>query len=103
MCASVRTLKAVLILFEATDDLKVSFNKSLLVGVNVSTAWLAEASTVLNCKTGIILFTLSIDFHTGREIFYLWGPLGSPKVGEIDSLFFGAHLVMGSFGLLVFG
>lgn len=53
---NVRSLKVVLILFEAISSLKVNFNKSMLVGVNVATYWLAEAAFVLNCKMGHIPF-----------------------------------------------
>lgn len=41
---------AVVFLFEAMSGLKVNFQKSELVGVNVSRSWLLEAMTVLNCK-----------------------------------------------------
>jgi len=39
---NVRSLKAVLILFEVISGLKVNFNKSLPVGVNVNDFWLTE-------------------------------------------------------------
>jgi len=54
--ANVRSLKAVLLLFKAIFGLKVNFNKSMLVGVNVATSWLAEATSILNCKYGQIHF-----------------------------------------------
>ncbi|GAU48560.1 hypothetical protein TSUD_182080 [Trifolium subterraneum] len=41
--ANVRALRAVLVLFEAVSGLKVNFNKSMLVGVNIADSWLAEA------------------------------------------------------------
>jgi len=50
--ANIRALKVVLLLFEATSDLKVNFHKSMLVGVNIHDSWLAEAASVLNCKLG---------------------------------------------------
>ncbi|XP_024636402.1 uncharacterized protein [Medicago truncatula] len=47
--ANVRALHAVLILFESLSGLKVNFNKSLLVGINISDSWLFEAESVLSC------------------------------------------------------
>jgi len=44
--ANIKYLKVVLILFEVISGLK-----SQLVGVNVFSTWLDEASTVLNFKT----------------------------------------------------
>ncbi|CAJ2668645.1 unnamed protein product [Trifolium pratense] len=37
--ANVRALRAVLVLFETMSGLKVNFNKSMLVGVNISDSW----------------------------------------------------------------
>jgi len=61
--ANIWSLKALLLLFEATSSLKVNFHKSMLVGVNVSDSWLNEASMVLNCKIGHVLF-----FYLGLPI-----------------------------------
>jgi len=47
--ANVWAMRAVLVLFEAMSGLKVNFNKSLLVGVNVSDSWLNEEAFVLHC------------------------------------------------------
>jgi len=38
------------------SGLKVNFNKSLLVGINISDSWLNEAAAVLSCKVGKISF-----------------------------------------------
>ena len=54
--ANVRALKVARIQFEVILGLKVSFNKSLLVGVNVNDSWLTEAVVILNCKTGWFSF-----------------------------------------------
>lgn len=54
--ANVRSLKKVLILFEAISGLKINFNKSLLVGVNVNDSWFTETIMVLNCKIGNLPF-----------------------------------------------
>jgi hypothetical protein len=38
--ANVRALRAVLVLFETMSGLKVNFNKSMLMGVNIPDSWL---------------------------------------------------------------
>ncbi|GAU40836.1 hypothetical protein TSUD_287740 [Trifolium subterraneum] len=48
--ANIRTLKAVLILFESISGLKVNFHKSMLFGLNVNISWLHAAASVLRCK-----------------------------------------------------
>ncbi|XP_045797575.1 uncharacterized protein LOC123891718 [Trifolium pratense] len=45
--ANVRALRAVLVLFETMSGLKVNFNKSMLVGVNIPESWLCEAASTL--------------------------------------------------------
>ena len=54
--ANIRAMRAVLLLFEALSGLNVNFSKSQLVGVNVSSSWLAEAALVLNCNVGSLPF-----------------------------------------------
>ncbi|MCI22831.1 cysteine-rich receptor-like protein kinase, partial [Trifolium medium] len=54
--ANVRALRAVLVLFETMSGLKVNFNKSMLVGVNITDSWLGEAASALCCKVGKIHF-----------------------------------------------
>jgi len=74
--ANVRALRAVLLLFEAMSGLKVNFNKSMLVGVNISDSWLVEAATILNCKVGKVPFLylgLSIGGDPRRLAF--WDPV----------------------------
>jgi len=53
---NVRTMCAVLMLFEALSGLKVNFLKSQLVGVNVSDSWLSEKALVLRCQVGSLPF-----------------------------------------------
>lgn len=53
---NVRTIRATLLIFEAMSGLRVNFNKSLLVGINISDSWLHEAVAVLSCKVGKIPF-----------------------------------------------
>ena len=38
------------------SGLKVNFQKSLLVGVNIADSWLNEAASLLNCKVGKVPF-----------------------------------------------
>jgi hypothetical protein len=44
------------VLFEMMSGLKVNSNKSMLVGVNISTSWLQEVVSALRCKVGKVLF-----------------------------------------------
>jgi hypothetical protein len=54
--ANVRALRAVLLLFDRMSGLKVNFNKSMLVGVNISDSWLRAAASALRCRVGGIPF-----------------------------------------------
>ncbi|GAU24512.1 hypothetical protein TSUD_156240 [Trifolium subterraneum] len=54
--ANVCALCAVLLLFESMSGLKVNFNKSMLVGVNIPESWLGEAASALRCRVGKIPF-----------------------------------------------
>ena len=74
--ANVRALRAVLTLFADMSGLKVNFNKSLLVGINIRESWLIEAASLLNCKVGKISFLylgLSIGGDPRRLVF--WEPV----------------------------
>ncbi|GAU17467.1 hypothetical protein TSUD_340100 [Trifolium subterraneum] len=74
--ANVCALRAVLVLFEAMSGLKVNFNKSLLVGVNIPESWLGEAASALSCRVGKIPFIylgLSIAGDPRRISF--WEPV----------------------------
>lgn len=69
-------MRATLLLFENVLGLKVNFNKSMLVGVNVVDSWLSKAAMVMNCKTD----RLSFVYHghpIGNEVCRLnfWLPL----------------------------
>ncbi|GAU26985.1 hypothetical protein TSUD_290350 [Trifolium subterraneum] len=50
--ANVRALRAALVLFETMSSLKVNFNKSMLVGVNIADSWLRAAASALRFKVG---------------------------------------------------
>ncbi|CAJ2658361.1 unnamed protein product [Trifolium pratense] len=71
--ANVRALRAVLVLFESMSGLKVNFNKSMLVGVNIPESWLDEAASALCCKVGKIHFLylgLQIGGDPWRLVFW---------------------------------
>ncbi|CAJ2641323.1 unnamed protein product [Trifolium pratense] len=98
--ANVRALRAVLVLFETMSGLKVNFNKSLLVGVNISDSWLGEAASVLCCKVGKIPFLylgLQIGGYPRRLMF--WEPVLSRIKNRLSGwksrfLSFGGRLVL---------
>jgi len=74
--ANVRALREALVIFESMSGLKVNFNQSLLVGINISDSWLNEAAAVLSCKVGKIPFMylgLPIDGNSRRLTF--WDPI----------------------------
>jgi hypothetical protein len=74
--ANVRALRAVLTVFADMSGLKVNFNKSMLVGINIAESWLNEAASILNCKVGKVPFLylgLSIGGNPSRLAF--WEPV----------------------------
>ena len=74
--ANIRALKALLILFEASSGLKVSFHKSMLFGINIIDSWLTEVASVLCCKMGHLPF-LYLGLPIGGDSCSLnfWRPL----------------------------
>ena len=66
--ANVRSMRAVLMLFEALSGLKVNFSKSQLAGVNVSESWLVEAATAMHCRVGNLPFV-----YLGLPIVWIFG------------------------------
>ncbi|PNY17864.1 cysteine-rich receptor-like protein kinase, partial [Trifolium pratense] len=73
--ANVRTLRAVLVLFESMSGLKVNFSKSMLVGVNIHASWLHEAAFALCCKVGRMSFlylSLPIGGDPTRWLSGIW-------------------------------
>ncbi|GAU34276.1 hypothetical protein TSUD_321220 [Trifolium subterraneum] len=74
--ANVRALQVVLLLFESMSGLKVNFNKSMLVGVNIPESWLGEAASALRCRVGKIPFIylgLPVGEDPRRLVF--WEPV----------------------------
>ncbi|GAU26497.1 hypothetical protein TSUD_361300 [Trifolium subterraneum] len=74
--ANVRALRAVLVLFETMSGLKVNFNKSMLVGVNISNSWLCEAASSLRCKVEKIPFLyLGLSIGDDPRRLGFWEPV----------------------------
>jgi len=74
--ANVRTMWAVLMLFEALSSLEVNFSKSQLVGVIVSDSWLSEAALVLSCRDGSVPFVyLGLPVGGKAHRLDFWKPL----------------------------
>jgi hypothetical protein len=73
---NVRSIRAVLLLLEEVSGLKVNFNKSMLTGVNISSTWLSEAASVLNCRTGTIPFVyLGLPIGGDSRRLSFWKPV----------------------------
>ncbi|PNX79892.1 ribonuclease H, partial [Trifolium pratense] len=73
---NVRALRAVLVLFESMSGLKVNFNKSMLVGVNIPDSWLGEAAFALCCKVGKIPFLyLGLQIGGDPRRLSFWEPV----------------------------
>ncbi|CAJ2670867.1 unnamed protein product [Trifolium pratense] len=103
--ANVRALRAVLVLFETMSGLKVNFNKSLLVGVNISDSWLREAASVLCCKVGKIPFLyLGLQIGGDPRRLMFWEPVLSRIKNRLSGwksrfLSFGGRLESGGLGV----
>ncbi|CAJ2642053.1 unnamed protein product [Trifolium pratense] len=74
--ANVWALRALLVLFETMSGLKVNFNKSMLVGVNIPESWLCEASSAFCCKVEKIPF-IYLGLPIGGDSRHLgfWKPM----------------------------
>jgi hypothetical protein len=82
----VRTIRAVLLLFEQVSGLKVNFNKSMLTGVNIPLSWLSEAASVLNCKTGMIPFVyLGLPIGGDDRKLNFWKPVVDKITAKLSS------------------
>ncbi|GAU34888.1 hypothetical protein TSUD_144190 [Trifolium subterraneum] len=98
--ANIRALRAALMFFESMSGLKVNFNKSMLVGVNIPESWLCEAASALRCKVGKIPFLylgLPIGGDSGRLSF--WEPVLTHLKNRLSGwksrlLSFGGRLIL---------
>jgi len=97
---NVRSMNAVLLLFEEISGLKVNFHKSMLNGVNVNDSWLAEAALVLNCRRGSIPFVyLGLLIGGDSTKLSFWKPVIDRVVARLSSwnnkfLSFGGRLIL---------
>ena len=92
---NVRALRATLVIFESMSGLKMNFNKSLLVGVNIPDSWLSEATSVLSCKVGKVPFLyLGLPIGGNLQRLSFWDPI----VNRIKSRLSGWNRRFLSFG-----
>ncbi|GAU14707.1 hypothetical protein TSUD_203560 [Trifolium subterraneum] len=98
--ANVRALRAVLVLFETMSGLKVNFNKSMLVRVNIPDSWLGEVASALGCRVGKIHF-LYMGLHIGGDprCLSFWEPVLTRLKRQLSGwksrfLSFGGRLVL---------
>jgi len=73
---NVRSMRAVLLIFEQLFGLRVNFHKSLLTGINVPDSWLSEAALVMNFRVGVFPFVY-LGLPIGRDPCRLdfWRPI----------------------------
>ena len=97
---NVRTMRALLLLFEEISGLKVNFTKSMLTGVNIPDTWLSEAASVMNCRRGSIPFVyLGLPIGGDSRKLSFWKPVVDRIVSRLSSwnhkfLSFGGRLVL---------
>ena len=97
---NVRSMRAVLLLFEEVSGLKVNFHKSMLTGVNISDSWLTEAAMVMNCRRGVIPFVyLGLPIGGDSRKLSFWKPVVDRIKARLSSwsnnfLSFGGRLVL---------
>jgi len=98
--ANVRALRAVLTLFAEMSGLKVNFNKSMLVGLNIEQSWLIEAASILNCKVGKVPFLyLGLPIGGDPRRLAFWDPVLKSIKSRLSGcqsrfLSFGGRLVL---------
>ncbi|MCH81219.1 cysteine-rich receptor-like protein kinase, partial [Trifolium medium] len=103
--ANVRTLRAVLVLFETMSGLKVNFNKSLLVGVNIADSWLRAAAAALRCKVEKMSFLyLGLPISGDPRRLGFWEPVLTRIQNRLSGwksrfLSFGGRLILLKFVL----
>jgi len=102
---NVRTMRALLLLFEGISGLKVNFNKSMLTSVNIPDTWLSEAALVMNCHRGSIPFVyLGLPIGGDSRKLSFWKPIVDRIVSRLSSwnhkfMSFGGRLVLLKFVL----
>jgi hypothetical protein len=97
---NVWTIRAVLLILEEVSGLKVNFNKSMITGVNISSTWLAEAASMLNCRTRTIPFVyLGLPIGGDSRKLSFWKPEVDRIIARLSLwnnkfLSFGGRLVL---------
>jgi len=98
--SNVRSIRAVLLIFEQVSGLKVNFNKSLLTSVNVSNSWLHEAALVLHCSVGTFPFVcLGLPIGGDPQKLDFWKPIMNSIISRLSSwkskfLLFSGRLIL---------
>ncbi|GAU45582.1 hypothetical protein TSUD_273820 [Trifolium subterraneum] len=98
--ANVQALWVVLVLFVTMSGLKVNFNKSMLVGVNIPDSWLGEAASTLCCRVGKIPFLyLGLPIGGDPRRLSFWEPVLTRLKSHLSGwksrfLSFGGRLVL---------
>ncbi|GAU36546.1 hypothetical protein TSUD_277520 [Trifolium subterraneum] len=98
--ANVRALRVGLVLFKLMSGLKVNFNKSLLVGVNIPDSRLYEAASSLGCKVGKIPFLyLGLPIGGDPRRLSFWEPVLNRIKNQLSGwksrfLSFGGRLIL---------
>ncbi|GKV51347.1 hypothetical protein SLEP1_g58014 [Rubroshorea leprosula] len=68
--------KSIMRIFELALGLKINFQKSQLLGMNVSKEWLSKMSYILNCKIGIFPCKyLGVPIGGNAKSISMWKPL----------------------------
>ncbi|GLU22472.1 hypothetical protein SLE2022_385450 [Rubroshorea leprosula] len=73
---SILAIKYALRWFEIMSGLRINFNKSVLIGINVDETWISMAASALNCKAGktpFIYLGLPVGGNPHRHSF--WKPV----------------------------
>jgi hypothetical protein len=82
------------------SGMKVNFNKSMLIGVNIPDSWLGEAASVLGCRVGNIPFLyLGLPIGGDPTRLALWDPVVTRLKNRLSGwksrfLSFGGRLVL---------
>jgi len=98
---NVCALWSTLVIFEEMSGLKVDFNKSMLVGVNVPDSWLCEAVSMLSCKVGKVPFMyLGLPIGGNPRRLSFWDPIAN-RIKSILSRWNSRFLSFGGFLVLL--
>jgi len=97
---NVRSMWAMLLIFEQLSGLRVNFHKSLLTGINVSASWLSEAALLMNCRVGAFPFVyLGLPIGGDPRKLDFWRPILNSIKSRLSNwksqfLSFGGRLIL---------